>query len=76
MKPTSNAAGKKQSPKRKIFVVDRTRYLPDGSICPTSPSKPWAVFEDTQPVTLLGQYVGRDEAFSQALVFETTPAPQ
>lgn len=76
MKPTSNAAGKKQSPKRKVFVVDLRRYLPNGSICPTSPPEPWAVFEDTQPAKFLGQYAVMEEAFSQALVFESTPAPQ
>lgn len=49
MKIKSMPAGQRPSVQRKYIVIDRTRYLPDRSVCPSSPAQPWSVYEDLSP---------------------------
>lgn len=76
MRPGSGAAGRQESPQRRIFVVDETRYLKDGSICPTSPRMPWAIYEDGVPLVFLGRFSHREAALIEAARLSDEPSPR
>lgn len=71
------AAGEPPATNKKYVVVDRTRYLPAGSICPSSPDNPWAVYEDTNPLIEppLAEFASSSLAFAHATTLANTPEP-
>jgi hypothetical protein len=73
----SRSTGVPPERNKKYVVVDRRRYLPDGSISPSSPSNPWAVYEDTMPLIEppLAEFESMAEALAHATMLGATSEP-
>lgn len=73
----SRAAGNAPTTNKKYVVVDRTRYRPDGTVCPSSPPAPWAVYEDTNPLIEppLAEFSSKSAALEHAGQLGNTPDP-
>ncbi len=73
----SRAAGNAPTTNKKYIVVDRTRYRPDGTVCPSSPPNPWAVYEDTSPLIEppLAEFPSKSAALAHAVQLGDAPDP-
>jgi hypothetical protein len=76
MKIKSMPAGQRPSVQRKYIVIDRTRYLPDRSVCPSSPAQPWSVYEDLSPLVEppLATFTNDAAAFEYAATLSMEPS--
>ncbi len=77
MKIKSIPADQRPSVQRKYIVVDQTRYIPDRSVCPSSPAKPWSVYEDLSPLVEppLATFANATDAFEHAATLSMQLSP-